>query len=592
MKAKYLILMIVPLLMAACHEPEYVAPTANRQGLTSLSAIITEGKYAEKELGRLVVTDQEADHFEIPIPFYYPEASNDETLIYMMNLRIQAELQPNWKITPRLGVIDLTKETVFTLTDPFGNSRQIYITGKREKSSNCKLLSIMVDEVKTSGVIYEADDKILIPYLDDISSVHIVAQVAPHATITSVNGKAFNENTKYNMNTGATITVTAHNGTSSKTYNVEQGIPTLMGQGLRTESVALLCNVDPVTMVGLPGYNDKCFVSLAGIDTKILVGLGLGRAPFVIDAFTGSKIGEMVLGGASAECITNDDAGHILLCDYAPTMMDFVKEDGSAVPILESQTVNIWTTDSPDTAPTLFHTFTNPLGFPIGHRMKVVGDITGDAVIVFTAEGIANYSLTSAICYIPIRDGVISDQIKTYDFAGLGPGWGTAPVNIATVVPASVDPEKDGWFLDYYEGNVDPSVPHGGEDCYILHYVSGKGKDSRVELMGNWAINPNCLAVRSFNGGRFMALFGVSHFPQWDKRPRLHFFEVTEPTAATPILKNDDIAIYQKGAANADFGASGDVAIVSSSDGYRLYVYYYDHHTQAIGAYVADCFEI
>lgn len=589
---KYLIWIISPLLLAACHKPEYVAPTATRQGLTSLSAIITEGQYAEQELGRLTITDPEAERYEIPIPYFYPEATNDETLVYMMSLRVQAELQPNWKISPKLGVLDLMEDNEFTLTDPSGHSRRIIITGKRFKSTNCKLLSLMVDEVKTSCVIYENTGKILIPYLDDISSVHIIGQVAPHAKITKVNGKTYSEGNKYNMNTGATVTVTAHDGETSKTYNVEQGIPALMGQGLRTESVALLCNVDPVTMVGLPDYNNKCYVSLAGIDSQILVGLGEGRAPFIVDAFTGSKKGEMVLGPARADCITNDDAGHILLCDFVPVMMDFEKPDGSTVPILESQTVNIWTTDSPDTAPTLLHTFENPLGFPVGHRMKVLGDITSDAVIVFTAEGIAGYSTTAAMCYLTVSGGVVSDQVYTKDFAGLGLGWGGAPVNFATVVPATVTPDKDGWFLDYYEGNSDPSVPHGGQDCYILHYIDGKNRDNWVELMGNWAINPNCLDIKTFNGSRFLALFGVSHFPEWSIQPRLHFFEVTEPTSATALLKNDAITIFQKGATNTDFGAAGDVVLVPSKDGYRLYVYYYDHHAQAIGAYVADCFEI
>ena len=131
MKAKYLILMIVPLLMAACHEPEYVAPTANRQGLTSLSAEITEGEYAEQEVARLVVTDPEASRFEIPIPYFYPEVTNNETLIYMLKMRVKAELQPNWKIIPRLGVLDLTEEHEFTLTDPSGNSRTITIAASR-----------------------------------------------------------------------------------------------------------------------------------------------------------------------------------------------------------------------------------------------------------------------------------------------------------------------------------------------------------------------------------------------------------------------------------------------------------------------------
>lgn len=578
MKKTLYILAAAVLAFTACHEPEFVEPTALRQGLTSLTAIMKDGAYEGQELGKLIVTDPEAERFEIPIPFYYPEASNEETLIYMMGLRIQAELQPNWTISPKLGILDLTEENWFTLTDPDGKSRQICITGSRFKPTSCSLLSLMVEDIKTSGVIYEDDSRILIPYLEDLSAVSITGQVSPHAKISQVNGKNYSDKAKYNLNTGATLTVVAGNGTSTKTYNIVQGIPTLMAQGLRTESIAELCNVDPVSVVHLPAWNEKAYVSLAGIGSQILVGLGEGRKPFIIDAFTGTKKGEMVLGDAVADCITNDDAGHVLICNFAA---------GG----LEAENVNIYVTSSPTQAPELFYSFANPLVFPIGHRMKVLGDITKDAVIVFTSEGIAEVSISSEMAWLTVKDGAVV-SVNTKDFASFGFGWGAAPVNFATVVPASITPEKDGWFLDYYEGNSDPSVTHGSEDCYILHYIDGKDRDYWVELMGNWSVNPNCLDIKTFNGGRYMALFAVSHFPEWDIRPRLHFFDVTDPSGARALLKNDSMKIYQKGATNPDFGAAGDVALVPTADGYRLYVYYYDHHAQAIGAYVADCFEI
>lgn len=576
---KYLSIMIAIVVgLSACHKPEYVPSSADRQGLTSLTAILVDGPYAGQELARFTITDPEASLLEIPIPYYYPESSNDETLIYMMKLRVQAELQPNFTISPKLGVLDLTEVNTFTLTDPTGKSREIQITGKRVKPASCALLSLMVEEVKTSGVVYEADSKILIPYLEDLSAVHVTCQVSPHATITSINGKKYDAKTKYNLNTGATLTVTAANGTDSKTYQIAQGIPTLLSSGLREASIALLSNVDPVSMVGLPDYTNLCYVSLAGIGSQILVGIGEGRAPFIVDAFTGAKKGEMVLGSAVADAITNDDAGHVLLCNVA---------QGGAV----AETVNIWTTDSPTTAPALWHSFVNPCMFPIGHRMKVLGDITKEAVIVFTAEGIADVSTTAEMAWLKVENGAVTGMY-TKDFAPLGLGWGAAPVNFATVVPASVTPDKDGWFVDYYEGNSDPSVAHGDDDCYILHYFDGKDRDNWVELVGNWAVNPNCLDVKTFNGARYMALFAVSHFPEWDIRPRLHFYDVTDPSSARVMLANDSISIFQKGATDPEVGAAGDVVLVPSADGYRLYVYYYDHHAQALGAYVADCFEI
>jgi len=576
---KYLYIFGAALLaLASCHKPEYVEPTAERQGLTSLTAIMVEGPYAGQELAKLTVTDPDASYLEIPVPFFYPEVSNDETLIYMMNLRVQAELQPNYKITPKLGVLDLTEENTFTLTDPKGNSREIVITGKRSKSSNCALVAMMVEDVKTSGVIYEESSKILIPYLEDLSSVQITGQVTPHAKLLKVNGKVYNEKTRYNLNTGATITVQAHDGVTERTYTVEQGIPSLLTSGMREESVSRLFNVDPETMAGLPPYTDDSFVSLAGLGTYVIVGLGNGRTPVYLDAFTGSKKGQINLGSAVADCLTSDDAGNLVIANFAT---------GGA----EAQDVNIYVTSSVTDAPVLLHTFMNPAMTPVGHRIKVSGNVKKDACIVLTAEGIAGVTTSSEVVYLLVRDGQVS-EVKTRNFATLGMGWGAAPVNIATVCPASENPDKDGWFIDYYEGNVDPSVTSESADCYILHYIDGKERDYWLDLVGNWGVNPNCLDLKVFNGTPYLTLFAVSHFPQWEIRPKLRLYDATDPSAARLLMGNDNLAIYQKGARNEPTGASGDVVLVPSTDGYRMYLYYYDHHTQVIGAYVADCFEI
>ena len=576
---KYLYIFWAALLaFVSCHKPEYVEPTAERQGLSSLTAIFVDGPYAGQELARLTVTDPDASLLEIPIPFYYPEVSNDETLIYMMKLRVQAELQPNYKISPKLGVLDLTVENVFTLTDPKGNSREITITGKRSKSSTCSLVAMMVEDVKTSAVIYEESDKVLIPYLEDLSSVRITGQVSPHAKLVKVNGKAYNEKARYNLNTGATITVQAHDGVSERTYTVEQGIPSLLTSGMREESVARLFNVDPESMAGLPPYTDDSFVSLAGLGTNVVVGLGNGRTPVYLDAFTGSKKGQINLGSAVADCLTSDDAGNLVIANFA---------SGGA----EAQDVNIYVTSSVTETPVLLHTFTNPAMTPVGHRIKVSGNVKDDACIVLTAEGITGVTTSSEMVYLLVRDGMVS-EVKTKDFSVFGMGWGAAPVNSATICPASENPDKDGWFIDYYEGNVNPSVTSESADCYILHYIDGKDRDYWLDLVGNWGVNPNCLDLKVFNGTPYLTLFAVSHFPQWDIRPKLRLYDATDPSAARLLMSNDNLAIFQKGARNEPTGASGDVVLVPSTDGYRMYLYYYDHHTQVIGAYVADCFEI
>lgn len=582
-KTLYILLpLFASLLMAAsCHKPEYVEPTADRQGLTSLTAIITFGPYAEQELGRLTVTDPDAQLYEIPIPFYYPVASNDETLIYLTNVRIQAELQPNYKLSPTLGVVDLTEENWYTLTDPSGNAREICITGKRVKPSDCALLSLMVEDVKTSAVVYDETDRILIPYLEDLSAVKVTAQVSPHAKITEISGKSFIAGARYNLNAGGTVTVLASDGVTSRTYDVDQGIPELLGMGLRNESIAQLSNVDPVSVVHLPEFNELCYVSLGGIGSTMVVGLGEGREPVLVDAFTGSRVGTLPLGSAVADCLTNDDAAHLILANYA--------DGGDA-----AGTVDVYVTSSVTEAPTLLYSFTNPLPFPIGHRIKAIGDVSGDGVIVFTSEGISGVSVSSTIVVLTVTGGAVS-SVDVKDFEPLGLGWGAAPVNFATVAPASPTPFTDGWFVDYYEGatgNTDPSVTDEQEECYILHHISGSDRDTWLDLVGNWGLNPNCLDVKTFNGSRYLALFAVSHFPNWEIKPKLRLYDATDGSSVTRLLALDNLTIYQKGAYDPEVGAAGDVALCPTADGYRIYLYYYDHHAQAIGACVADCFDI
>ena len=51
-------------------------------------------------------------------------------------------------------------------------------------------------------------------------------------------------------------------------------------------------------------------------------------------------------------------------------------------------------------------------------------------------------------------------------------------------------------------------------------------------------------------------------------------------------LANNAITWYQSASYSV---ASGDVVIAPSADGFKLYIYYYDHNSQVFGAYVADC---
>lgn len=562
-------------ILTACHEPQFIESNADRQGITSLSVIFTSGKYADMEMTRYLIPEEayEEGYFDIPIPWYYPETSDDVTKDYMFELKVQAELQPNFKISPQLGILDLTEEHKYTLTDPKGNTRPIIIAAHRAHSSNAELVSFMINDMMMSCIIYKDKKEILVPYLGDLSSVSVSGQVSPHATLAKISGKTYNAGGKYNLNTGATVSVLADDQKTMVEYSVRQGLPDKIDMGLSPASVAPLFNIDPVTMVGLPAFNEKAYVSLAYLENTLVVSTGNGTAPMCLNCFTGAKTGTVNLGSAVADVITNDEAEHMLIANCA--------QGGDS-----REDVNIYVTSSVKTAPTLLGSFTNPIDVPIGHRMKVIGDVTKDALITFTAEGIDGVTTTAKAVYVKVSAGAIAGDPVVVDFAGLGLSWGSAPVSVATVVPASLAPEHDGWFLDYYGENSD------ADGNYLLHYIDAKSHDNIVARIGNWANNPNCLDIKTFNNARYMTLFVVSHFPCWGSGPMLYLFDVTSADSASLQFSNTGIKWFQDGTYDGEVGASGDVVLAPTADGYRMYVYYYDHHSQAIGAYVSDCIKI
>ena len=218
----------------------------------------------------------------------------------------------------------------------------------------------------------------------------------------------------------------------------------------------------------------------------------------------------------------------------------------------------------------------------MGAKMKVIGNIAEDAIITITHEGIDGVTGASTFTMLLVRGGAVVTA-QDLDISGAGLSWGSAPVNVGTVVAASTDP-MDGCFESNYEPSQFTWVKADGSAGAAL------GSD-----LTGWALNPNCLDSKQFNNRNYVALFVVSHFPAWGLGPQLYLFDVTDKSqltggdvASSPalVLVNDAIDWYQTG----DYSvASGDVIIAPSANGYKLYIYYYDHNSQVLGAYAADC---
>ena len=560
MKKIFILIAGALLTLASCQKPQFVEPTADRQGITSLTAIFTFGPFMDSEVAKLSITDPNAERYVIPIPFYYPEASFDETTPYMTKVRVQAELQPNCTIEPSLGdqLLDLTQENWFTYTNAQGDSRPICITGERVKSDKCELISFAIKDPALTGVIDKAAKTVTLITVEDLEACAATAQISAHATISPdpAEVRSYNE--------PVTFTVTAHNGVNKTQYVVAKGLPEKIEKGFNTNSVEQLFNIDPVSMLGLPAYTENVGPTLAYVDGKLVIAVN-GPAPIYVNAKTGVKEGTVTLGDAQAHSVTNDEGNYILYCNHAAG----------------GETFKIWRSTGVDVAPELYHSFTNPTSLPMGSKMKVNGSLDGDALIVIPHEGVAGVTESGQISVVEVKGGAIVNT-TVVDLSSIVT-WGEAYVNTAAVVAASND-MADGWFTSQYE----PSA---------LKYINAAGAEvaSIPSDMTGWGLNPNCIDAKSFNNVEYVALFVVSHFPAWGMGPELYLYDVTDKAQVTggdvtqvpgTVLSNRAITWYQTGSYSI---ASGDVVIAPTADGFTFQLYYYDHNSQVIGGYAADC---
>ena len=557
----YLLALVMLVATSSCEDPKYVAPTADRQGLTSLTAIFTSGPFVDQEMARLEIGEEMPDRLVIPVPWFYPVTSDDETTPYMTNVRVQAALAPNCFIEPALTILDLTQENQFTYTDAEGNKKNIIITGERVKSNACELMTFAVLDPALNGIIDKANKKVSLISADDLSAVFASYEVSAHATISPDPAVE-----AVNINEPLTLTVTAHDGVTKAEYIVLKEVPEMIESGFVKESVEQLFNLDPVSNIGLPAFDKMVGPSLAALQGKVVICLGDGSTPIYVNGLTGVKMGEINLGSAVAGSVTNDEAENLLIVNKA----------------LGKETVNIYRTKSVTEAPTLFYTFSNPSSFPLGAKMKVIGNIDTEAVIMFTNEGIDGVSSCNEVTVLAVQGGQV---IAVENKAIPGMAWGSAPVNTATVVAASATDLNAGCFLSYYPSYSQLAWVNADGSVY-----ASVGSD-----MTGWGLNPNCLDSKRFNNVNYMALFVVSHFPAWGMGPQLYLYNVNDRSKFTGTnvtdvacleLTNQAITWYQTGSYSV---ASGDVVIAPSADGFKLYIYYYDHNSQVFGAYVADC---
>ncbi len=561
MKKIYNLIFIAVLALAAsCQKPQYVEPTADRQGITSLTAYFTSGKYVDQAIAKLDVTDETMDYYVIEIPWFFPEESEDPTTIYMSSLRIRAELAPNCKIEPALTILDLNLENKFQFTDNKGETRDIIITGKRTKSRKNNLMSFALTEpYRIDGFINDDTNEIYLFTTDDLTGFSAEATACAHATVETT------LSVKKDYNNDQEVTVVAQDGKTKRTYTIQKRYPNKIPYGFRSESARQLFNFEPVSRLGFPEYTVTVYPSLAYVGGNLVVCLGNGDTPVYLDGLTGVKAGEINIGSVASAAVTNDEGGNVIFTNHAEPQ----------------ETLEIYKTKSVTEAPVLFHSFVNETDVPVGYNVKVHGNIDTDAVIILTHEGIAGVTETSKYTRVVVSGGAVVST-ETIDLAGLGLSWGAAPTNAAKVIPVSAKAE-DGVMLCYYSYNT-------------IVYVNGNGAIAATLPVLDEGIssnyNTNVMEAKTYNNASYAIHMVSSHFPMWGCGPHIRVFDISTPGSikdGMTVLENTAIEWYQTAAQGC---AAADVIMAPSTDGFKVYIYYFDHNAGVIGGYVADCIDI
>ena len=570
-KIKNLLMILVAFacVLAGCHTPDDIAPTTTSLGLTSVSAMFNYGTYKGNSAATFTATVSDlTQDIVIQIPYYYPEESNNQ-VTDISNMKVYATMDYNCFIEPKLGILDLTKANNFTYTDGRGEKHQICIRGEIVKLSGNKIQAFSVTNPSLTGIVDNTANTVTFPVGAgvDVSAVTPSITLDPHAT-SNYDGVA-----TMNFYKDTLVTVTAQNG-DKREYKIVLKQPEKTSYGFRSGSETLLWSKQ-ASAIGSP-YNVLNNVSLAVCDGYVVVNSSDGSTPVYLDLANGSAKGTINLGSADASgCVKNDDAGNIIICNHSDSQF------------------TIWTTNSVTKAPTQLLTYTVAAGFPIGYKVRVHGDIKGNALIVATEEGIAGVSQATGIIYWTITNGTVGSPVRAdmtnfTDIANSGnAGFGDAPGNNGDVCPLTAN-ISNGLLASSYDSGFDN-----------LFFINGTSFAGSVMLGpqsdgSGWGYNNNSIGTVTFNKAVYAALLCTSHFPQWGMAQLLYMYDASNPSSfagtvdsTTPLVYTPSLTSYYSTGDGA--GACGDVVLYSTLDGYMMYMVYIEHNNDAIECFKFDC---
>lgn len=558
--------LLATMMLTGCKDPDYVGTTAQRQGITSLVAYFTSGDYKDQAAATYSITnDSTMTDYVIPVPWYYPEESDNQTTDYMSSMKVVATIANNCLIDPPITVLNLNQKNSFLFTNPDGSTREITISGQRTKSSKCQLKTFNASPGDLTGVIDEDAKTISLVTTGDLSECTAEVSLSAHATILP------DPTVAHNFNSDFKFTVTADNGTTKAVYTVKKEVPKKIASGMRKGSQVVLFSNDIAQSYGGVSTASNVHPTLAIAGNYLVVDYGDGTTPFYVNKITGSKLGTIKLGSANASgCVACDLAGTMLICNKA--------ESGS--------TFKIYKTNSVTDEPTLLLTYDNATGLTLGNHVHVQGNLSSNAIISATLVGPYSQHF--------VRWIVTNGTVGTPEVVETGaPQWSS--LGDESKVVAYTNKVADGYFLGNYES---------GDKAYYLNSSNTIAQTLTYANGNAWGYANNSMDVRAFNNAKYLSLYQLSYFPGWSMNSSMFLYDMSSPSNFTGDIESSSSLFYHVPATiyttvadpySAEGDACGprtsDVLMFPSTDGYFLYVYYIDNTCLGLGGLQYDCID-
>jgi len=538
-KYNSILFVFILLLGWGCQDPDTFVKS-NKTTISNFVATLSDGTGSFAAEGEAPY----GDTIKLIIPYYYPEASS--TITPVNALIVSATLANSVTVSPKLGLMDLTKPVSITVTASNGDVKNYILKAEVRKSDRATIEKFTLAS-GLEGTINEAEKKIYLITLDDIAIQSATDSLAPHATISP------DPSIARDYSKPQTFTVTSHSGKTA-IYTVEKGIPNKAVFGFTSHKVLWTKN-----LAELDGYSDYQQIGIAVSGEHLVIPIsqewGYSATIPYYSTKDASHQGSLDLTGLPSGFpntifqVANDSQGHIL-----GTTMAW--EYGSAL--------NIWKWNSVTAVPEKFISWTPASSgitlagaVTVGRKLSIQGDLNTNAMI-YSAVGGSNIVVRWVVA-----GGVLESQTPEIINTGLAE-WGYVAKAEGT----------GGLKTDDY-------ILSGNKLKPMLFNGSTQKGEFAVGTVRDFAFASKYF---EFNNAKYLSIADS------DDATASGFFYIFDISTDFP-----DSQVLKSGAINAgtpNLNATGDIAVGPvSANGFTRTVYCLISNS-AVVAYELNCMEI